>query len=256
MERGATKPLRPAEAEANIELRIDESNGESTRGDPARNDDAQSAKFRTEHAGSKDEGEASSREQDKAAFADLAKATRQSRDARLTRSALNMPQDDQTSYFQNKSLNHSDPDPNSPEHPPSEHNHAGREESGSQDYQEEAESANLEEFELIISRVIDLVSCRDHRNLSSFLGTVLLDLTKVYDERGYTLVHICCMNSDAKTLDVLINQQFKFWETSRRVTKQETLELLHDWVNQESLPPERNFMFHSEVSRDLVDDRG
>lgn len=114
----------------------------------------------------------------------------------------------------------------------------------------------MEEFELIISRVIDLVSCRDARNLSSFLATVLLDLTKVYDERGYTLVHICCMNSDAKTLDVLINQQFKYWEITRRVSKQETLDLLHDWVNQESLPPERHLMIVTEVSRDLVDDRG
>lgn len=83
------------------------------------------------------------------------------------------------------------------------------------------ESANLEEFEQIISRIIDFVSCRDYQHLGEYLETVALDLTKVFDERGFTLVHISSSNSDSKTLDVLINQQFKYWEIANRVSKSE-----------------------------------
>ena len=71
----------------------------------------------------------------------------------------------------------------------------------------------LQEFESIIVSILDLVACKDHISLQSFLETVLLDLTKVYDERGFTLVHIACINCDHKTLDVLIASAFKYWDT-------------------------------------------
>lgn len=45
--------------------------------------------------------------------------------------------------------------------------------------------------DLLITTLIDLVSSGDHYVLDSFLSGVLIDVTKVYDERGFNLTHIC-----------------------------------------------------------------
>ena len=98
---------------------------------------------------------------------------------------------------------------------------------------------NLQEFESIIISILDLVACKDHVNLQTFLETVMLDLTKVYDERGFTLVHIACINCDHKTLDVLIAAAFRYWDKQQNISRQESLHCLQNWVNQASMPPDR-----------------
>jgi hypothetical protein len=44
--------------------------------------------------------------------------------------------------------------------------------------------------ELIIT-LIDLISSRDHKELRYFLTDVLIDVTMVYDNRGFNMAHIC-----------------------------------------------------------------
>lgn len=48
------------------------------------------------------------------------------------------------------------------------------------------------------------------------------------------------MNSDFRTLDVIISNAFKYWEQYSNVSNSESLDLLHTWVNLQSLKPDAN----------------
>ena len=74
-------------------------------------------------------------------------------------------------------------------------------------------SFNSEEFEQIMVGIIDLVACGDYEELENFLNLILVDVTQIYDERGFTLAHISCQNNDHKSLMVLIAYAYSFWET-------------------------------------------
>lgn len=74
-------------------------------------------------------------------------------------------------------------------------------------------SFNSDEFEQIMIGIIDLVACGDFEELENFLNLILVDVTQIYDERGFTLAHIVCQNNDSKSLMVLIAYAYSFWET-------------------------------------------
>ena len=95
----------------------------------------------------------------------------------------------------------------------------------------------ISEFENILNNVVDLVASRDHEELQRFLEHVVnLDLTQVYDERGFSLVHIACQNNDHKTLDVLINGAFTYWESNNQNMRRSlAIDQLKQWVNSTSV---------------------
>jgi len=101
------------------------------------------------------------------------------------------------------------------------------------------QDSNLEQVNNTIIAIIDLVSCRDHEELQRFLDMVFIDLTKVYDERGFNLVHLASLNADHKTLDVLIAKSFEYWDSLNMKDQNQSLALLKQWVNEPSRPPIR-----------------
>lgn len=63
----------------------------------------------------------------------------------------------------------------------------------------------------------------------------MIDVTKVYDDRGFNLTHICAQNNDHVTLDILITYIFGYWERKNLdVTRSMSLSLLLEWVNEPS----------------------
>jgi hypothetical protein len=107
---------------------------------------------------------------------------------------------------------------------------------------EKSAISHFEEFEQIIIRVIDLVASRDHWRLMEFLSTAVLDLTQVYDERGYTLVHMACMNGDHQTLQVLLVMADRYWQILNKISKPQQQTLIQTWINSPSLPPQGAMM--------------
>lgn len=75
--------------------------------------------------------------------------------------------------------------------------------------------------------------------MKKYLYTVVLDLTQVYDERGYTLVHMACMNSDHHTLRVLLSMADRYWQILNNISQQQQQTLIRTWINSPSLPPSR-----------------
>ena len=99
------------------------------------------------------------------------------------------------------------------------------------------DSQRTQQINDIIIAIIDLVSCGDHEELQRFLENVVIDLTKVYDDRGFNLIHLASLNSDHKTLDVLIYKAFDYWDNLNMEDRTQSLSLLKQWVNEPSRPP-------------------
>jgi hypothetical protein len=79
----------------------------------------------------------------------------------------------------------------------------------SEDHTEAPKESDIDQ---LIITLIDLVISRDHIDLGKFLGEVLIDITKVYDERGFNMAHIAAMNNDPHGLDMMLNYIFYYWE--------------------------------------------
>ena len=63
----------------------------------------------------------------------------------------------------------------------------------------------------------------------------MIDVTKVYDERGFNLTHLCSQNNDHTSLDILITYIFGYWEKKNQdVSRSMSLSLLYEWVNEPS----------------------
>ena len=58
------------------------------------------------------------------------------------------------------------------------------------------------------------------------------------DDKGFNLAHIAALNNDHKTLDILISYSFSYWDRLNDITRSMSIHLLHEWVNQESRPPD------------------
>jgi hypothetical protein len=50
---------------------------------------------------------------------------------------------------------------------------------------------DIQRTDELIVILIDLISSRDHEELRFFLTEVLIDVTQVYDDRGYNMAHVC-----------------------------------------------------------------
>ena len=55
--------------------------------------------------------------------------------------------------------------------------------------------------------------------MENLLNKVEIDVSEVYDEKGYNLIHICAQNNDYICLNILINYAFLYWNNNKDINK-------------------------------------
>lgn len=83
----------------------------------------------------------------------------------------------------------------------------------------------------MLETLLELISTGDFEAQIILLENLVIDLSLLYDARGYSMLHLVCMNNDHKSLEVLLTYALSFWLEEKRYSEKQAYSALAKWVN-------------------------